>query len=201
MKYRRNCELACQSTCNEHRFFSCPLSHRSWHLSTQPGIVAHLPGHGLRKLTDSAHLRVDNERAVPLCLCVFFEHVLFHRVRGRRTPEVGTGRNVPWPVHCSEYVVLVIGSYTACRIDFVFPRRRLTHLCRKLRAFLAGGWLHICVRSRASGQNSSSYRRLRPNWLLNSTSFVDVPGVTVMAFAVCQGCTATFLAKTTPPAN
>ena len=27
------------------------------------------------------------------------------------------------------------GSYTACRMDFVFPRRRLTYLCRKPRAF------------------------------------------------------------------
>ena len=35
----------------------------------------------------------------------------------------------------------VIGSYTACRIDFVFPRRRLTHLCRKPRV-LARGCIH-----------------------------------------------------------
>ena len=56
-------------------------------------------------------------------------------------------------------------------------------------------WLHICVRSRASGQNSS-YRSVRSNWLMNSTSFVDVSDETVTAFR--QGCTAAFLVKTLP---
>ena len=41
-------------------------------------------------------------------------------------------------------------------------------------------WLHICVRSRASGQNSS-YRSVRSNWLMNSTSLVDVSDETVTA--------------------
>ena len=64
-------------------------------------------------------------------------------------------------------------GYTVCRVEFVFPRRRLTHLCRKP---LVPRWrLHMCVRSRASAQNSGSCRSLRPNWLLNSTGLVDVP--------------------------
>ena len=63
---------------------------------------------------------------------------------------------------------LAAGSFFVCGIEFVFPRRRLTHLCRKPRV---PRWrLHICVRSRASGQNSSCYRSLRPNWLFNSPS-------------------------------
>ena len=59
------------------------------------------------------------------------------------------------------------------------------------------GW-RMCVGSRAPGQNSSGCRSLRPNWPLNSSSFVGVPDETVRALAVCYGCTATFLA--TPPA-
>ena len=64
---------------------------------------------------------------------------VFHRVRGRRTPEVGTG------AHCAMLSTLqrvrrpVTRSYSACRIDFDLPRRRLTHLCREPRVFLAGG--------------------------------------------------------------
>ena len=71
---------------------------------------------------------------------------------------------------------LAASSYIVCRVEFVFPRRRLTHLCRKPR--IPSWRLHICVRSRAPWQNSSSYRSLRPNWLFKSTSLVDVPDET-----------------------
>ena len=117
-----------------------------------PARCAHLPGHELRKID---------------CLrCVRFLRTcprgfLFHRVRGPRTPEVGTG--------AQQARRLVSGGYAACRVDFVFPRRRLTHLCRKPRVLR---WrLHICVRSRAPGQNKNSYSCLRPNWPLNRPSF------------------------------
>ena len=63
----------------------------SWPLWPSP--VWHLPSNDLRKLTAWAYLRVDNERPVPLCvrfLRTCPRGFLFHRVRGRRTPEVGT---------------------------------------------------------------------------------------------------------------
>ena len=111
-------------------------------------------------------------------------------------------RSATW--HAPPTVVgsrLAAGSFFVCRVEFVFPRRRPTHLFRKLRG---PRWrLQMCVRSRALGQNSSSYCRASrgsltlspPNWLSNSPSFVKVPDETVAALVVCQGCTATFLAN------
>ena len=97
------------------------------------------------------------------CLCVIFLRTcphgsLFHRERGRRTPEVGTGEQCAMLSPLQRERCLVAGSHTSSRIDFVFPRKWLTHPCRKRRV---SRWrLHVCVRSRASGQNSSTYRLL-----------------------------------------
>ena len=178
---------------------------------------------------------MDNQRPVPLCVRFLrTRHGVSrtHQARGRRTPEFGTGAQCAKLHRRPRARRLAAGSQLVCHVDFVLPRRRLTHLCRKPRV---PRWrLHICVQSRAPGQNSSSYRCVRPNWLLNSPSFmwwspwwvgdgrwqrevrshcllphwlsnstslVDVPDETVTAPAVCQGCTATFLAMTTPLAN
>ena len=103
--------------------------------------------------------------------------------------KLAQGRNVPRPVHCSEYVVPPPVDIPS----FFFCRRWLTHRCLKPRV---PRWrLHMCVRSRASGQNSSSCRSHRPNWPLNSTSFVDVPDETGTAPAVCQGVYSHFLGQ------
>ena len=88
---------------------------------------------------------------------------------------------------------LAASSYIACRVKFVFPRRRLTHLCRKPRV---PRWrLHICVRSRARGQNSGSYRSLRPNWLFNSPSSSTSQTRQSRHLPFVRRCTATFLAS------
>ena len=113
-------------------------------------------------------------------LCVRFLRTgprgfLFHRVRGRRTPEVGTGAQCAVLSPLPRARRLVTGSSTACRVDFVFPRRRLTHLCRKPR--VPRWWLHTCVRSCASGQHSNSYRSLRPNWPFESAKLHVVVAV------------------------
>ena len=168
-----------------------------------PAPCAHLPGHDLRKLTASAHLRVDNERPVLLCVCVFFEHVFMGLCSieyvDAAHQKLAQESNVPCPVHCSEYVVLspVVMPPVASTLFILAGGLRICVVSRARSC----SWLHICVRSRASGQNSSCYRGLRPGWLSNSTSFVDVPDETVTAPAVCQECTTTFLAKTAPPAN
>ena len=110
----------------------------------------------------------------------------------------------------------VSGSYSACRVDFVFPRRRLTLLCRKPRVLAAGcicafeascptklaiksAKLHVVVAVVVARVLFT--RCPLPKRLPNSTSFVDVPDETVMVLAVRQGCTATFLAKTAPLVN
>ena len=75
--------------------------------------------------TAGAHLRVDNERPVPLCVCFLrTRHGVSrpHRARGRRTREGGTGAQCATP-HRRPRARLVAGRYTACRVDFVFPRR------------------------------------------------------------------------------
>ena len=115
---------------------------------------------------------MDNERPVPLCVRFLrTRHGVSrtHRARGRRTPEIGTGAQCAMLHPRPRARRLAAGSQLVCHVDFVLLRRRLTHPCRKPRV---PRWsLHICVQSRAPGQNSSSYRSVRPNWLLNSPSF------------------------------
>ena len=91
-----------------------------------------------------------------------------HQARGRRTPEFGTGAQCAMLHRRPRARRFAAGSQLVCRVDFVLPRRRLTHLCRKRRV---PRWrLHRCVQRSAPGQNSSSSRSVRPNWLLNSPS-------------------------------
>ena len=59
---------------------------------------------------------------------------LTHRVRGHRTPEVGTGAQCAMLHRRPRARRLAAGIYTVCHVDFIFPCRRLTHLCRKPRA-------------------------------------------------------------------
>ena len=82
-------------------------------------------------------MRADIERPVPLC--VRFLRACprgspFHRTRGRRTPEGGTGAQYATLRPLQRARCPAIGSCTAGLIDLVFPRRRLTYLCRKPRA-------------------------------------------------------------------
>ena len=74
---------------------------------------------------------------------------------------------------------LVTGSSTACRVDFVFPRRRLTDLRRKPRVLRSGLRRQgkTSVVTVVSGQTGYSIRR----------SFVHAPDETVTAPAVSHG--------------
>ena len=80
---------------------------------------------------------------MPLCVRFLRTHhgvSLFDRVRGRRTPEVGTEAQCAMLSPLQRVRRPVTGSCTACRVDFVFLRR-----CRKPRVYR---WrLHVCVRS------------------------------------------------------
>ena len=57
----------------------------------------------------------------------------------------------PWKPHTrSWHRGAMSSSYTACRVDFVFLRRWLTHPCSKPRVYR---WrLHVCVRSRVKAK-------------------------------------------------
>ena len=83
-----------------------------------------------------------------LCLCVFFEHVLVGFCAIEYVDAVETGAQCAMLSPLQRALRLVTGSYSACRVDFIFLRRRLTHLCREPR--VPSWWLHVCVRSRAS---------------------------------------------------
>ena len=108
------------------------------------------------------------QRASRASVCVFFEHVMECLVPMEHVhnahQHLAQGRNVPCSIYGCGHVrlpLVVISSDATTLLFFA----GLTHLWRKPRVCR---WrLHICVRSRAPGQNSS----LRPNWLLNSPSF------------------------------
>ena len=100
----------------------------------------------------------------PAPVCVFLEHVLmgFCPIEHVRAAHQHLAQGTQCAIlHLRPRARrLVTSSYTACRVEFVLPRRRLTRLCRKPRV---PRWrLHKCVQSRAAGQNSSSNRSLRP---------------------------------------
>ena len=97
------------------------------------------------------------------------------------------------------WVSPVTGSYTTCRVDFVFPRRRLTHLCCKPHAF---SLVAAHMRSEAASQGKTAVATV----VSDQTDYQfdklhRRPDETVTALAVCLGCAATFLAKTTPFVN
>ena len=130
---------------------------------------------------------MDHERPVPLCVRFLRTRhgvSLTHRVRGHRTPEVATGVRCATPSPPQRVRRPATGGYTACRIDFVFFRWRLTHLSRKPR--IPRYRLHICFRSRAPGKTAvvtvvsdQTDKRIRQ---ASSTS----PDETVTAPAVCH---------------
>ena len=125
-------------------------------------------------------------RHVPCrCVCVFFEHVMENLVPIEHVDaahqKFGTVSPCAMLHQRPRARPLAACSYRLSR-RVCFPRWRLTHLCREARV---PHWeLHMCVRSRAPGQNNISYRSLRPNGLPNSSSFVDVLDETVTAPAV-----------------
>ena len=104
---------------------------------------------------------------------------------GRRTPEGGTGAQCATPSPLQRVRRSATGSHTACRIDCFLSQEADASVSLAARV-LARGCMCAFEAAR-SGQNSSCYRRLRPNRLLNSPSFVDVPDETVTALGVCQG--------------
>ena len=132
------------------------------------------------------------------CLC----QSLHHHVARRCTCGQRAFRASEYALSLNLSSCVSVPSST-CTPHISIWRRGVRRVC----FFFAGGWricvvscvrrwrLHICVRSCASGQNSSSYRSFRPNWLFHSTSFVDVPDETD------TGAQPPSWPTTTPPAN
>ena len=148
-----------------------------------------------------------------MLLCVRFLRTcprgfLFHRVRGRRTPEVGTGAQCATLSPLQRARRLVACSFTACRVDFVFPRRWLTHSCRKpiaggcayaLEAARQGKTAVVTVLSDQTGHwiRQASRGSRRGGWVTvdGSASFVTSQTRQSRHLPFVRGCTAIFLAN------
>ena len=80
----------------------------------------------------------------------------------------------------------------ACRKHVHLPLAVIFVASRLFSSLEAGSC--VLAAARQSKQVELRSHCLRPDWLLNSLSFVDVPDETVTVPAVCRECTVTFLA-------
>ena len=131
--------------------------------------------------------RVGNERSVPLCLRFLpTRHGVprTHRTRGRRTPALGTRPQCAMLHRRSPARRPAPVSYTVCHVQFGFPRRRLTHLCRKPRV-PAGGCTYAFEAALQTDQTVYSIRQASSTSQTRQSR--HLPFV--------RRCTATFLAK------